>query len=127
MTIARSRGRMCMRFGLRCPPRGRAKCDENSGCAPGRQESYPPHGNRRNVFSTGSAIAVPKLPRLAYAFSMRYVLGLDGGGTKTECVLMDESRQVVTSSRGGPSNPIRVGFADASGAKASAGRVRKRT
>ena len=76
---------------------------------------------------TGSAIAVPKLPRLAYAFSMRYVLGLDGGGTKTECVLMDESRQVVTSSRGGPSNPIRVGFADASGAKASAGRVRKRT
>ena len=78
-----------------------------------RQESNLRYVSLSNVFSTVSAIAVPKLPRLAYAFSMRYVLGLDGGGTKTECVLMDESRRVVTSSRGGPSNPMRVGFGGA--------------
>jgi glucosamine kinase len=54
---------------------------------------------------------------------MRYVLGLDGGGTKTECVLMDESRHVVTSSRGGPSNPMRVGFGGALAAVCEAARM----
>lgn len=44
---------------------------------------------------------------------MRYVLGFDGGGTKTECVLMDESRQILARTRSGPSNPTRVGFAAA--------------
>jgi glucosamine kinase len=38
------------------------------------------------------------------------VLGLDGGGTKTECVLMDEAHVVRTRGRGGPSNPMRMGF-----------------
>ena len=41
---------------------------------------------------------------------MRYVLGFDGGGTKTECVLMDETRKILAQSRSGPSNPTRVGF-----------------
>jgi glucosamine kinase len=41
------------------------------------------------------------------------VLGLDGGGTKTECVLMDEMRTVRARSRSGPSNPMRVGFGGA--------------
>lgn len=54
---------------------------------------------------------------------MRYVLGLDGGGTKTECVLMDESRRVVASSRGGPSNPMRVGFGGALAAVCEAARM----
>jgi len=54
---------------------------------------------------------------------MRYVLGLDGGGTKTECVLVDESRQVVASSRGGPSNPMRVGFGGALAAVCEAARM----
>jgi len=54
---------------------------------------------------------------------MRYVLGLDGGGTKTECVLMDESRHVVTCSRGGPSNPMRVGFGGALAAVCEAARI----
>jgi N-acetylglucosamine kinase-like BadF-type ATPase len=40
---------------------------------------------------------------------MRCVLGFDGGGTKTECVLMDESRQILAHARSGPSNPARVG------------------
>jgi N-acetylglucosamine kinase-like BadF-type ATPase len=41
---------------------------------------------------------------------MRYVLGFDGGGTKTDCVLMDESRQILARTRSGPSNPTRVGL-----------------
>ncbi len=44
---------------------------------------------------------------------MNYALGLDGGGTKTDCVLMDESHKVVARGRGGPSNPMRVGFGGA--------------
>jgi N-acetylglucosamine kinase len=41
---------------------------------------------------------------------MRCVLGFDGGGTKTDCVLMDESRQILARARSGPSNPTRVGL-----------------
>jgi N-acetylglucosamine kinase-like BadF-type ATPase len=40
---------------------------------------------------------------------MRYVLGFDGGGTKTDCVLMDESGAILARSRSGPSNPYRIG------------------
>jgi N-acetylglucosamine kinase-like BadF-type ATPase len=41
---------------------------------------------------------------------MRYVLGFDGGGTKTDCVLVDEARNILSRSSSGPSNPLRVGF-----------------
>ena len=41
---------------------------------------------------------------------MRCVLGFDGGGTKTDCVLMDESGKVLARAQGGPSNPLRIGF-----------------
>jgi N-acetylglucosamine kinase-like BadF-type ATPase len=41
---------------------------------------------------------------------MRFVLGFDGGGTKTDCVLMDESGAVLARSQAGPSNPLRIGF-----------------
>jgi N-acetylglucosamine kinase-like BadF-type ATPase len=44
---------------------------------------------------------------------MKYVLGLDGGGTKTECVLMDEEKTVRARGCSGPSNPLRVGFGGA--------------
>jgi len=44
---------------------------------------------------------------------MRYVLGFDGGGTKTECALMDELGRVRATGRSGPSNPMRVGFGGA--------------
>jgi N-acetylglucosamine kinase-like BadF-type ATPase len=47
---------------------------------------------------------------LAYAFWMRFVLGFDGGGTKTDCVLMEESGKILARTQGGPSNPLRVGF-----------------
>src|SRR5207245_1188852 len=46
---------------------------------------------------------------LAYAFPMRYVLGFDGGGTKTDCVLMDEAGAILARSRSGSSNPTTFG------------------
>jgi glucosamine kinase len=53
---------------------------------------------------------------------MRLVLGFDGGGTKTECVLMDESHQILTRAHSGPSNPLRVGFDAAASALQEAAR-----
>ncbi|HTC62070.1 MAG TPA: BadF/BadG/BcrA/BcrD ATPase family protein [Candidatus Saccharimonadales bacterium] len=41
---------------------------------------------------------------------MSYYLGFDGGGTKTHCVLIDESGNVIGEGRGGPSNPLRCGY-----------------
>lgn len=40
-----------------------------------------------------------------------FVLGIDGGGTKTQAVLMDAAGQVVGAGRGGPSNYDDVGAA----------------
>jgi N-acetylglucosamine kinase-like BadF-type ATPase len=48
-------------------------------------------------------------PLFTYAFAMDYVLGLDGGGTKTECILMDRAGKILARSFAGPSNPSRVG------------------
>src|SRR5438552_15738211 len=44
---------------------------------------------------------------------MRCVLGFDGGGTKTECVLMDTAGKILARSVSGPSNPWRVGVESA--------------
>jgi glucosamine kinase len=44
---------------------------------------------------------------------MSYFLGFDGGGTKTECVLVDGDGHVLTSTQGGPSNPLRTGYSKA--------------
>lgn len=44
---------------------------------------------------------------------MDYALGFDGGGTKTECVLMDREKKIVARTRSGPSNPLRTGFEEA--------------
>lgn len=54
-------------------------------------------------------LSLRSLRVLDYSFFMRYMLGFDGGGTKTDCVLMDETGAVVARSRSGPSNPTRVG------------------
>jgi glucosamine kinase len=40
---------------------------------------------------------------------MRIAMGLDGGGTKTDCVLMDDGAKILGHGRGGPSNPSRIG------------------
>src|ERR1700688_1163373 len=42
---------------------------------------------------------------------MSYFLGFDGGGTKTHCVLIDESGSVIGEGRSGPANPLRCGYA----------------
>ena len=53
---------------------------------------------------------------------MRFVLGFDGGGTKTDCVLMDASGKILSRAQAGPSNPLRVGFGAAIGAVRDAAR-----
>jgi N-acetylglucosamine kinase-like BadF-type ATPase len=47
---------------------------------------------------------------------MHYVLGFDGGGTKTECVLLDSQQQVRATTRSGASNPFRIGHEAATAA-----------
>jgi len=41
---------------------------------------------------------------------LTYFIGIDGGGTKTECVLVDARGKVVAQAIAGPSNPLRAGF-----------------
>src|SRR5277367_3361463 len=47
--------------------------------------------------------------RVRYSYGMRCVLGFDGGGTKTDCVLMDENGTIRARTRSGPSNPMLIG------------------
>jgi N-acetylglucosamine kinase-like BadF-type ATPase len=49
------------------------------------------------------------VPQIQYSFRVRYILGFDGGGTKTECVLVSLAGHVVARSVGGPSNSSRIG------------------
>ena len=44
------------------------------------------------------------------------VVGVDGGGTKTEAVIMDAQQRVIGEGLAGPSNPLRVGIAGAAAA-----------
>jgi glucosamine kinase len=44
------------------------------------------------------------------------VVGVDGGGTKTEAVIMDAQHRVIGEGRAGPSNPLRVGIVGAAAA-----------
>src|SRR6267154_2993287 len=41
---------------------------------------------------------------------MKYSIGFDGGGTKTECVVLDSTGKIIGEGRGGPSNPLRCRF-----------------
>jgi N-acetylglucosamine kinase-like BadF-type ATPase len=52
-------------------------------------------------FQTGS-----RNPRLLVA-------GIDGGGTGTRAVIMDEQKRVIGEGHAGPSNPLRIGIASA--------------
>jgi len=45
-----------------------------------------------------------------------YVLGVDGGGTKTRAVVADARGEVLGEGRAGPSNPLRVGVSEATAA-----------
>ena len=42
-----------------------------------------------------------------------YFLGFDGGGSKTECILTDGKGRILARATGGPSNPMRSGYAKA--------------
>ncbi len=42
--------------------------------------------------------------------SATYILGFDGGGTKTECLLGDAEGSVLARATTGPSNPLRAGY-----------------
>lgn len=42
------------------------------------------------------------------------VVGVDGGGSKTEAVILDDKFRVIGEGRAGPSNPLRVGVSGAS-------------
>jgi N-acetylglucosamine kinase-like BadF-type ATPase len=44
---------------------------------------------------------------------MAYYLGLDGGGSKTEAIVVDENMRVLGDGRAGPSNHLRVGIEEA--------------
>ena len=44
------------------------------------------------------------------------VVGVDGGGSKTEAVVMDVNQRVIGEGLAGPSNPLRVGIAAAAAA-----------
>lgn len=41
--------------------------------------------------------------------SREFVLGVDGGGTKTRAVVMDEDGRILSEGLSGPSNPLRIG------------------
>jgi N-acetylmuramic acid 6-phosphate etherase len=55
-------------------------------------------------------------PKSHILIPMHYVLGFDGGGTKTECVLLDSHHQLRATTRSGPSNPFRIGHEAATSA-----------
>jgi len=40
----------------------------------------------------------------------KIALGFDGGGTKTDCVVLDDEEKVMGRGAAGPSNPLRAGF-----------------
>ena len=42
-----------------------------------------------------------------------FVIGVDGGGTKTEAIVMDEAGRILGHSRGGPANHYQVGWSAA--------------
>src|SRR4051812_35421885 len=61
-------------------------------------------------FSCPPPFPFRKSRAIAYPFPMRYILGFDGGGSKTECVLMNSVDQVLARTYAGPSNPWRIGI-----------------
>jgi N-acetylglucosamine kinase-like BadF-type ATPase len=82
------------------------KCVEDRGACTKRQ-GFTAAGEH---LSQLPAFRFPCLADSAYSFPMSSFLGFDGGGTKTHCVLTDESGKVLAQTSSGPSNPLRVGF-----------------
>src|SRR5262249_61526058 len=74
------------------------KCDEDKGRCKTRQGWQQAQTQR-----------VKRSAALKYSLFMRIGMGLDGGGTKTDCVLMDDAGRIVGCGRGAASNPSRIG------------------
>jgi N-acetylglucosamine kinase-like BadF-type ATPase len=62
---------------------------------------------------------------------MGYSLGFDGGGTKTDCVVLNPSGAIIGEGHAGPANPLRSGYesafrslAEAAAAAMSAAKIR---
>jgi N-acetylglucosamine kinase-like BadF-type ATPase len=53
------------------------------------------------------------MPQEKQAAGEGYYLGFDGGGTKTDCILVDAVGAVLAHATAGPSNPLRAGYAKA--------------
>jgi glucosamine kinase len=53
------------------------------------------------------------MPQEKQAAGEGYYLGFDGGGTKTDCILVDAAGAVLARATAGPSNPLRAGYAKA--------------
>ncbi|CAN5576539.1 BadF/BadG/BcrA/BcrD ATPase family protein [soil metagenome] len=51
-----------------------------------------------------------KIKRRSIQKSQNLFLGVDGGGTKTQAVLLDENRQIIGEGFSGAANPLRVGI-----------------
>ncbi len=60
---------------------------------------------------TGVKLLTPRGPQ-----SRDLVIGVDGGGTTTRAVILDGQLRVIAEGRAGPSNPLRVGIANAASA-----------
>ena len=57
-----------------------------------------------------SVVATEKIKSRHFKKSHNLFLGVDGGGTKTHIVLIDEGREFVSEGFDGASNPLRVGI-----------------
>ena len=53
------------------------------------------------------------MPEMIPPRAAAYYLGFDGGGTKTDCFLVDGDNKIMAHATAGPSNPIRAGYAKA--------------
>ncbi len=53
------------------------------------------------------------MPQEKQAADRGYYLGFDGGGRKTDCILVDPAGAVLAHATAGPSNPLRAGYAKA--------------
>lgn len=61
-----------------------------------------------NIRKAPPASVISRLPR-----SQWLVAGVDGGGTGTRAVIVDDKQRVIAEGHAGPSNPLRVGIAKA--------------
>ena len=61
-----------------------------------------PHPGIKSVVSGGTAATRPS--------ARCYFMGIDGGGTKTQAIVMDQANQVLGEGASGASNPLRVGI-----------------